>query len=108
MAELLLWPYLIIEILGMVNVRIPKTAKASAIVHVDKVKLCKGETPESWMGEVEERLIDRIKRGVFISLFDETIGDRNAEIINDIENNVEEENRWMRPRRNAPMPARYI
>jgi len=83
-------PYLIVEILGMVNVRIQKTAKASAmVVHVDEVKLCKGETPESWKGEVEEILIDRIERGAFISLFDDTIGDRNAEIINDIENNLE-------------------
>jgi len=41
-------PYLIVEILGMVNVRIQKTAKASAmVVHVNKIKLCKGETPES-------------------------------------------------------------
>jgi len=102
-------PYLIVEILGMVNVRIQKTAKASAmVVHVDKIKICRGETPASWMGEIEERLIDRIERGAFISLFDETIGDRDAEIINDIENNMEEENKRMRPRRKAPMPARYI
>jgi len=36
------------------------------------------------------------------------LGNRNAEIINDIENNVDEEDKRMRPRRNAPMPARYI
>jgi len=60
------------------------------------------------MGEVDERLTDRIERGAFISLFDETIGDRNTEIINDIDNIQEEEDRRMRPRRNAPMPARYI
>jgi len=66
-------PYLIVEILGMVNVRIEKTAKASAmVVHVDKVKLCKGETPECSLGRVEERLIDRIERGAFISLFDDS------------------------------------
>jgi len=53
-------------------------------------------------------LIERIERGAFISLFDETIGDKNAEIINDIKNDVEEKNRRMRPKRNAPMPARYI
>jgi len=67
---------LIVEILGKVNVRIQKTAKASVmVVYVDKIKLCKGETPESWMGEIEEKLIDRIERGAFISLFDETFGD---------------------------------
>jgi len=102
-------PYLIVEILGMVNVRIQQTAKASAmVVHVGKIMVCRGETPASWMGEIEERLIDRIERGAFISLFDETIGDGDAEIINDIENNMEEENRRNRPGRNAPMPARYI
>jgi len=61
-------PYLIVEILGTVNVRIQKTAKASAmVVHVDKLKMCKGETPESWIGRPEEKLIDRIERGVFIT-----------------------------------------
>jgi len=93
----------------MVNVRIQKTAQASAmVVHVDKIKMCKGETPESWIGEPEERLVDRIERGAFITLFDDSGRARDAEIVNDSENNVKEEDRRTRPRRNAPMQARYI
>jgi len=102
-------PYLIVEILGMFNVRIQKSAKAGAmVVHVDKIKTCRGETPKSWMGESEERLVDRIERGAFIDLFDESSTARNAEIINDIENDIQEEKKRARPKRNAPMPARYI
>jgi len=98
-----------VEILGAVNVRIQKTAKASAmVVHVDKIKICKGETPESWIGEREERLVDRIERGAFIALFDDNVGARNAEILNDIENILEEEERKFRPKRNAPIPNRYL
>jgi len=102
-------PYLIVEIVGLVNVRIQKSAKASAIVvHVHKIKICKGENPKSWIGESEERLVDRIERGAFIDLFDESSNVRDADIINDIENNIREEERRARPKRNAPMPARYI
>jgi len=80
--------------IGMVNVIIQKTAKASAmVVHVDKIKMCKGKIPE---------------RGAFIDLFDDNGSARDAEIVNDIENNVEEEERKARPKRNAPMPARYV
>jgi len=78
------------------------------VVHVDKIKMWKGETPKSWIGESEERLIDRIERGAFIDLFDEGSSVRDAEIINDIENDILEEERRARPKRNAPMPARYI
>jgi len=102
-------PYLIVEILGLVNVRIQKSAKASAmVVHVDKIKMCKGETPKPWIGESEERLVARIERGAFIDLFDEISSVRDADIINDMENDIREEERRARPKRNAPMPARYI
>jgi len=101
--------YLIVKINGMVNLHIQKTLKATAmVVHVDKIKLCKGETPESWIGITEERLIDRIERGAFKPRFDDSGRTRDAEIINDIENNVDEEAKRMRPKRNAPMPAKYI
>jgi len=108
MAKLLLWTvFLIVEILGLVNVRIQKSAKASAmVVHVDKIKMCKEETPKSWIGESEERLVDRIEWGAFIDLFDECSSFRDADIINDIENDIREEERRDRPKRNAPMPAR--
>jgi len=48
MAKLLLRAVFYRKILGAVNVRIQKTAKSSAmVVHVDKIKMCKGETPDS-------------------------------------------------------------
>jgi len=45
---------------------------------------------------------------VFVTLFDDSGRARDAEIVNDIENNVEEEEKRRRPKRNAPMPTRYI
>jgi len=78
------------------------------VMHVDKIKLCKGDTPEYWMGRPEERLIDRIERGAFITLFDDTGRTRDAEIVNDIKNNVDKEEKRIRPKRNAQIPARYI
>jgi len=45
---------LVVEVLGAVNLRIQKSARAAAmIVHVDKVKRCMGDTPLSWMGAGE-------------------------------------------------------
>jgi len=44
-------PFLVIEKLGAVNLRIQKSARANAmVVQVDKVKHCTGETPVSWLG----------------------------------------------------------
>jgi len=53
-------------------------------------------------------LIDRIEPGAFITLFDDSGRAREAEVVNDIENNVEEEEKKARPKRNAPIPARYV
>jgi len=78
------------------------------VVHVDKIKMCRGETPKSWIEESEERLVDRIEQGAFIDLFDESSSARDADIINDIKNDIQEEERRARPKRNAPMPAIYI
>jgi len=84
-------PYLVVELLGQVNIRIQKSAKASAmVVHVDKIKMCKGEVPNSWIGEPEERLSDRVEREAFIDLFNDNGGVRDAAIVNDIENDLEE------------------
>ena len=51
-------PYLVIQVMGPVNVKIQLTRKSvPLIVHVDKLKLCLGETPPSWLGDslVEEQ-----------------------------------------------------
>jgi len=43
-------PFLVIDILGAVNLRIQKSARANMmVVHVNKVKLCLGETPTPWL-----------------------------------------------------------
>ena len=51
-------PYLVTQVMGPVNVRIQLSRKSvPLIVHVDKLKLCLGETPPSWLGDplVEEQ-----------------------------------------------------
>ena len=53
-------PYLLVQKMGPVNVRIQKSPRAkSIIVHIDKIKKVLGPTPESWLkeqgnGEVRE------------------------------------------------------
>jgi len=81
-------PYLIVEVLGAVNLRIQKSAKAAAmVVHVDKVKRCMGDTPVSWMGTGERDITfgaledDR----VLVPFFVEDPYVRTADIINDID-----------------------
>jgi len=103
-------PYLIVEVLGAVNLRIQKSAKAAAtIVHVDKVKKCMGETPVSWMdtGERDTTLGILEDDGVLVPLFVENPYVRNADIVNDNDDGgvitIS-----VRPKKNAPMPARYL
>jgi hypothetical protein len=53
-------PLLVVKQLGAVNFVIQKSAKATPmVVHIDKLKLCRGETPKSWLtglGAKETRL----------------------------------------------------
>jgi hypothetical protein len=47
-------PYLIVQKMGPVNVRIQKSPRSkSFIVHIDKIKKVLGPTPESWLKEKE-------------------------------------------------------
>jgi len=49
-------PFLIVSVLGPVNVRIQATKRSRPfVVHIDKLKSCFGPTPVSWLvpGEVE-------------------------------------------------------
>jgi len=96
--------------LGAVNLRIQKSAKAGAmIVHVDKVKKCMGDTPVSWMGTDEKDTTLGTMEGdeVLIPLFAECPYTRNADKINDNDNG-DVVPKAGRPKRNAPMPARYM
>ena len=48
-------PYLVTQVMGPVNVKIQLSRRAQPfIVHVDKLKLCLGETPNSWLSEPPE------------------------------------------------------
>jgi len=48
----------VIEILGAVNLRIQKLARANAmVVHVDKVKHCTGDSPVSWLGNNDYNVV---------------------------------------------------
>jgi len=101
---------LIVEVLGAVNLRIQKPAKAAAmVVHVDKVKRCMGDTPVSWMGTGErDTTLGALEDDrVLVPLFVEDPYVRTADIINDNDDggvlSV-----MVRPKRNAPMPARYL
>jgi len=96
---LLLW--------NLPGIRIARCGQlADTEVHVDKVKTCKGEVPESWMvTKGNERPMDRMGDKILVSLFQDVKGKRDADIGNDIENNLEEKRRE-RPKRIAPMPSR--
>jgi len=57
-------PFLVVGVLGPVNVRIQASRRSKPfIVHIDKLKLCLGPTPESWVKEeagetVQRELVD--------------------------------------------------
>ena len=68
-------PWLIVQMLGPVNVVIQKTKNSKPmVVHVDKIKHCAGQTPTSWIeveppveaervaecGEIEDELVDEM------------------------------------------------
>jgi len=103
-------PYLIVEIIGAVNLRIQKSAKAAAmIVHVDKVKRCMGDTLVSWLGtgERDNTLGVLEDDQELVPLFVEDPYVRTADIINDNDDGGVLP-LLVRPKRNAPIPARYL
>jgi predicted aspartyl protease len=84
-------PYLIIRKINDVNVVIRKTAKSNPLVtHIDKLKLCLGDTPVNWLSEpvggnpVEEHgappAAGRRGRKPPSRLVDETSGDEEEEL----------------------------
>jgi len=76
------------------------------VVHIDKIKFCKGETPTSWMEEIDRNtVLDALEEETLVPLFREKLVVRNADIVNA---DVHDVIKLDCPRRNAPMPARYI
>jgi len=101
---------LVVEVLGAVNVRIQKSAKAAAmVVHVDKVKRCMGDTPLFWLGtgEADTTLGILGKEQVLVPLFVEDPYLRTADIVNDNDGGYVLPV-LVRPKRNALIPARYL
>jgi len=88
--------------LGNGNVRIQKSPRASAmVVHVDKIKFYRGDDLNSWFGESNERPMDRMEDGAITQLFMDGRSNRDTKIINDIEDDVDAEEKKKMPRRNA-------
>ena len=45
-------PMLVVEVVSATNVRIKRNRRSKSMLeHVDKVKLCKGDTPKAWLSE---------------------------------------------------------
>ena len=48
-------PYLVVQVLGPVNLMLQRSARSKrTVVHVDKVKLFKGDAPQAWLANLEE------------------------------------------------------
>jgi len=98
-------PFLVIEILGAVNLRIQKSPRVNAmVVHVDKVKQCMGDTPGSWLGTQKYNVISPIvEPDVLPNMFGEVDRGGVSTSADDVELNV-----IVRPKRNAGVPARFL
>jgi len=98
-------PFLIIKILGAVNLRIQKSNRANPIVvHVDKVKQCMGKTPVSCLDTQTYSVIPNIvESDVLPIIFGEVDRGGVSTSADDVEPNV-----IVRPKRNAGIPARFL
>jgi len=83
-------PFLVIEILGAVNLRIQKSPRANPmVVHVDKVKQCMGETPVSWLGTLTYNVIPiTVESDVLPIMFGEVDWGGVSTSADDVEPNV--------------------
>ena len=54
-AKTYVCPLLIVAVVSVTNVRVQKTRnRPSQVVHVDNLKMCRGETPKSWLAVDED------------------------------------------------------
>jgi len=98
-------PFLVIEMIGAVNLRIQKSALANAmVVHVDKVKHCTGDNPVSWLGNDNYNVLPpNLENDALPIMFGNV--DRNA---SHSSHDELRRDAGVRPRRNAVIPARYL
>jgi len=98
-------PFLVIELLGTVNLRIQKSARANPmVVYIDKVKQCMGETPVSWLsGDNYNVLLTTLEPEVLTNMFGGTDRGGISTSGDDLETTVIE-----RPKKKAGVPARFL
>jgi len=94
-------PILVIEKLGLVNLRIQRSPRAnSMVVHVDKIKHCMGTTPALRLDtDYNQVLPSALEPDALPIMF----GGVNRSYLDDIDLNV-----VARPKRNAAKPARFL
>jgi len=98
-------PILVMEILGTVNLKIQKSARANMmVVHVDKVKQCLGETPTSWL---ETECYNVLPAAMELDALPNMFGvvDRSGVATFDDDGEI---NVVLRLKRNAGVPARFL
>jgi len=116
-------PFLVVKVLGPVNLLIQKNARSKAqVVHVDKVKRCLGPTPKTWVtGETAENTNEFVPTAELTNAEGPIVAEQNDGTVDQApvrrpiakrrRNEPEEEPRVApnnRPKRNAPRPSRYL
>jgi len=98
-------PYLITEILGAVNLRLQKSAKANKmVIHVDKVKHCTRTTPASLLGTDDYNIVPAaFELDVLTNMFGGV--DRTGVLSSAYDTNTTVIGR---PKRNGGVPAQFL
>jgi len=94
-------PFLVIEKLASVNLRIKRSPRANPmVVHVDKVKHCMGTIPVSWFGTDIYQVIPLALEPYALPIL---FGGVDRSSPDDVDSNV-----VTRPKRYTAVPARFI
>jgi len=73
-------PFLLIDFIGEVNVVLQRTEKSKKFVtHIDKIKVCLGETPKSWLSKSKTRNKDIPVVDVDVQVASQTRVDLNVD-----------------------------
>jgi transposase InsO family protein len=99
-------PYLVMDQVGPVNYRIQKTKRSTPfVVHVDKLKLCNGPTPASWLSIIEESQVglDQTEESVTDKPRETSIPDSELQSMDG-----DAVSTTVRPQHHRKLPARYV
>ena len=88
-------PFLIVKLLGEVNLILQLTKRSQPFVtHVDKIKLCTGDTPESWLDKEIEPMSIQTKTEIVAPTIEDLATnfpiDNEFNILNNIEQNFDD------------------